>query len=50
MQPPEQPAGYMWSLGLLYLVFALALVALWFPCRWYDGAKGRGRSGWMRYI
>lgn len=50
MRPPEQPDGYMWSLGLLYLVFALAIVLLYFPCRWYADTKARHPRAWMRYI
>lgn len=48
--PPAQPPGYMWSLGLLYLVFAVAIVLLYFPCRWYSGVKARRRESWLRYI
>jgi len=50
MRPPEQPDGYMWSLGLLYLVFALAIVLLYFPCRWYATTKARRPRAWMRYV
>src|SRR6185436_2269937 len=50
MNPPEPPPGYMWSLPLLYLVFALAVVAPYFPCRWYAGLKARRRSRWLTYI
>lgn len=35
MEPPEQPAGYMWSLGLLYAVTAVCVVLLYFACRWW---------------
>jgi hypothetical protein len=50
MRPPPQPPGYMWSLGLLYLVFAVAVVILYFPCRWYAGEKARRKESWLRYI
>ena len=50
MQPPEQPDGYMWSLGLLYLVFAVAVVLLYFPCRWYVGVKARHKDSLLRFI
>jgi hypothetical protein len=39
--PPEVPDGYRWSLALLYLVTALVVVALYFPCRWYARVKAR---------
>ena len=44
------PEDHMWSLPLLYLVFAVVVTALYFPCRWYAGAKARHRRWWMRYI
>jgi hypothetical protein len=50
MQAPDRPAGYMWSLGLLYLVFAIAVVVLYFPCRWYADVKARRKDSWLRYI
>ena len=46
----DQPEGYMWSLPLLYLVWAIAVVLLYFPCRWYAEVKGRRGSAWMRYV
>ena len=44
------PDGYRWSLGLLYLVWAMVTVVLYFACRWYAEVKGRGRVGWLRYL
>jgi len=41
MNPGPAPAGYMWSLGLLYLVWAIAVVMLYFPSRWYADLKAR---------
>ena len=38
--PPEQ----RWSLALLYLVFAVSILALYFPCRWFAGVKKRSSS------
>jgi uncharacterized membrane protein len=52
MGNPPAPEGYTWSLGLLYLVWAIAVVTLYFPCRWYADLKARrsdlGR--WLRYL
>jgi uncharacterized membrane protein len=48
--PPPLPPGYMWSLGLLYLVFGVAIVMLYFPCRWYAREKARRKESWLRYI
>jgi uncharacterized membrane protein len=50
MRPPPPPPGYTWSLALLYLVFAVAVVVLYFPCRWYAEQKALRRAGWMRYL
>jgi len=44
--PPEQ----RWSLALLYLVFVIAVAALYFPCRWFVGVKKRSRHPLLRYF
>lgn len=41
---PPAPANYIWSLGLLYLVYAIAIVLLYFPCQWYAGLKQRRKD------
>ena len=50
MANPPPPAGYTWSLGLLYLVWAVAVVALYFPSRWYSGLKARRSDWWLKYL
>jgi uncharacterized membrane protein len=50
MMPPPVPAGYMWSLTLLYVVTAVVVVALYFPCRWFAELKTRRREGWLSYL
>ena len=50
MAPPEVPPGYRWSLGLLYLVFALAVTLLHFPCKWFAELKARRSDPWLRYL
>jgi uncharacterized membrane protein len=50
MANPPPPDGYTWSLGLLYLVWAVAIVLLYFPCRWYANLKARRRDWWLRYV
>lgn len=37
MEPAELPTGYMWSLGLLYLVTTVCVVILYGACRWWLG-------------
>ncbi|MBI3790052.1 MAG: DUF1624 domain-containing protein [Gemmatimonadetes bacterium] len=51
LMPPRMPDDYQWSLGLLYLVWAVVVVGvLWPACRWYAGYKARHPGGWVRYI
>jgi hypothetical protein len=50
MMPPMVPAGYTWSLPLLYLVFAIVIATLYVPCRWFADVKVRYRGGWPRYL
>jgi uncharacterized membrane protein len=50
MMPPPVPAGYMWSLTLLYVVTVAVVVALYFPCRWFAELKARRRDAWLTYL
>jgi uncharacterized membrane protein len=50
MMPPPVPPGYMWSLGLLYLVTAVVVIGLYFPCRWFARVKAEERRPWMRFL
>ena len=51
MWPPEQPEGYRWSLPLLYLVTAVVVTILYFPCRWYARFKDTHRHlKWPSYL
>lgn len=50
MESPRPPAGYIWSLGLLYLVWLMVLVLLYFACRWYANLKARRQGRWMAYL
>jgi uncharacterized membrane protein len=48
---PPAPEGYVWSLGLLYLVFAIVVAVLYFPCRWFAGLKQRRKDiGFLSYL
>jgi uncharacterized membrane protein len=44
------PAGYTWSLGLLYAVFAVCVTLLYFPCRWYAQLRAGRKSIWLSYL
>jgi len=51
MANPPAPEGYTWSLGLLYLVWAVVILLLYFPCRWYASLKARRTDWpWLKYI
>ena len=50
MGNPPPPDGYTWSLGLLYAVWALAIVLLYVACRWYADLKSRRTDSWLRYL
>lgn len=51
MAPGPVPDGYMWSLGLLYLVWAIAVVLLYIPSRWYAELKARRTDlRWLKYL
>jgi uncharacterized membrane protein len=50
MGNPEPPPGYVWSLPLLYLVWGIAIVLLYFPCRWFAGLKAARNDWWLKYL
>ena len=50
MAPPPPPEGYAWSIPLLYLVRAIAVVILYVACRWYAQLKTRRHDWWLRYV
>ena len=47
---PPPPEGYPWSLGLLYLVWAITIVTLYFPCRWFADLKARRKDWRLSYL
>ena len=50
MGNPVPPDGYIWSLALLYLVWAITIVILYFPCRWFAKIKATRREWWLKYL
>jgi hypothetical protein len=40
----------MWSLGLLYLVWAIAIGMLYVACRWFAAVKARRTDWWISYL
>jgi len=50
MGNPPAPEGYTWTLGLLYLVWAIAIATLYLACRWFAGLKARRTDAWLRFV
>jgi len=44
------PAWYGVPLVGVYLAWALVIVILYFPCRWFAAVKARRRDWWLSYI
>ena len=47
--PGSIPSWYGVSLPGVYLAWAIVVVAMYFPCRWYAGLKARRSDWWLRY-
>ena len=50
MGNPDPPDGYIWSLPLLYLVWAITIVILYFACRWFATIKATRTHWWLKYL
>jgi len=50
MGNPEPPEGYVWSLPLLYLTWGIAILLLYFACRWFAALKAQRNDWWLRYL
>jgi uncharacterized membrane protein len=50
MGNPPPPDGYTWSLGLLYLVWAMAIAILYVTCRWFADLKARRTEAWLKFL
>jgi hypothetical protein len=50
MAQPSPLDGYTWSLPLLYLVWAIAVVMLYGACRWYAALKARRSDWWTKFV
>jgi uncharacterized membrane protein len=48
---PPAPPEYVWSIGLLYLVWLIVVTMLYIPCRWFAGLKQRRKDiGFLSYL
>lgn len=50
MGQPEPPEGYTWTLWQLYLVWAVAVLLLYGPCRWFAELKARRSDRWLSFL
>lgn len=50
MGNPPAPAGYTWSLGLLYLVWAIVVAILYLPCRRFARLKDTRKDPWLSFL
>jgi uncharacterized membrane protein len=50
MFAPPVPPGYTYSLAALYAITVLAVVVLYFPCRWFANLKARRSDRWLSYL
>ena len=50
MGNPEPPEGYVWSLPLLYAIWGIAIVLLYFACRWFAEIKATRNDWWLKYV
>ena len=48
--PPPIPAGYGYSLPVVYLIWVGVIVALYPVCRWFAEVKRRRREVWLSYL
>jgi uncharacterized membrane protein len=48
--PFQSPAGYGYGPGAVYLAWAVAVLILYFPSRWFADLKRRRRDVWLSYL
>jgi uncharacterized membrane protein len=46
----DLPEGYGHGLPFVYLIWAVVIVLLYFPCRWFAELKQRRRDWWLSYL
>jgi uncharacterized membrane protein len=42
--------GYGHGLPFIYLMWAIAVLLLYWPCKWFAGVKQRNKSWWLGYL
>jgi uncharacterized membrane protein len=48
--PAAESARFGYSLPVVYLAWALVVLALYPACRWFAGVKARSRAAWLSYL
>jgi len=48
--PFTTPPGWGYSLPVIYLVWAIVVLALYLPCRWFAGLRQRRTDAWLSYF
>ncbi len=48
--PFTAPPGWGFSLPVVYLVWALVVIAMYPLCRWFAAVKARRREAWLSYL
>jgi hypothetical protein len=48
--PFTAPPGWGFSLPIVYVVWAVVVIALYPACRWMAALKARRPGGWLRYV
>jgi hypothetical protein len=48
--PFQSPPGYGQSLPVVYLMSAVTVALLYYPCRWFAEVKRRRRDAWLSYF
>jgi len=46
----QPPPGYGHNLPFIYLMWALVVGILYFPCKWFMNLKARRRDWWLSYL
>lgn len=47
---PQAPEGFGLHLWQIYVVWLLAIVMLYLPCKWYDNYKQTHKQWWLSYL
>jgi hypothetical protein len=48
--PITRPPGWGFSLPIVYLIWALVVLALYPLCRWFAALKQRRNDAWLSYF